>query len=166
MSKLLRRGMPILVIAAIAGAAFAATGASGASQKCVLRAQMNFIKGSMGAGNVSYRLTLRNAGSGLCVGSTTPGLQLKQGAGRNLPTHVRYRGRSSRLTIGKGGDVLSASTSLRFSPDIPGPGEPSHGPCEPKAYFVQVNFGSASYVGGIHPPTSVCEHGTMRGAGL
>jgi hypothetical protein len=166
MSKLLRRGVPILAIVAIAAAAFAATGASGAGKKCVLRAQMTFIKGSMGAGNVSYRLTLRNAGSGLCVGSTTPGLQLKTGIGHNLPTHVKYRGRSTRLSIGKGGDVLSASTSLRFSPDIPGPGEPSRGRCEPKAVFVKVNFGSASYIGGVHPPTSVCEHGTMRGAGL
>ena len=166
MSELLRRGIPTFVIAAIVGTAFAATGASGTPRKCVLSARMTVIKGSMGAGNVSYRLTLHNSGSGFCTGSTTPGLRLLRKNGAGLPTNVKYSGKSTRLTIGKGADVLSASEKLRFSPDIPGPGEPSHGPCEPKAFRVHVSFGSATAVGAVSPPTSVCEHGTMRSSGL
>jgi hypothetical protein len=166
MSKLLRRAVPIFVIAATVGAAFAATGASGSSSRCVLTAKMTLIKGSFGAGNVSYRLTLGNSGSGFCTGSTTPGLHLHGRNGAGLPTNVKYSGRSTRLTIGRGADVLSASEKLRFSPDIPGPGEPTRGACEPKAFKIHVNFGSASAVGAVSPPTSVCEHGTMRSSGL
>jgi hypothetical protein len=58
----------------------------------------------------------------------------------------------------------SAAATLRFSPDVPGPGEQQVGRCEPVAHTVRVSLaspGSGSLVATIAPPTSVCESGRM-----
>jgi hypothetical protein len=59
----------------------------------------------------------------------------------------------------------SKSARLRFSPDIPGRGEPKKGACEPKAYGVLVTLGSPAsgeLTASVKPPTSVCQHGQIR----
>jgi hypothetical protein len=56
-----------------------------------------------------------------------------------------------------------ASATARFSPDIPGPGEPQTKQCEPTAYKVRIGVppGGGSVVGPVTPPTPVCLHGSM-----
>ena len=63
----------------------------------------------------------------------------------------------------------SAAATLRFSPDVPGPGESTSGPCEQTAHTVRVTLaspGHGSLSGPISPPTAVCEHGSMTETNL
>jgi hypothetical protein len=57
----------------------------------------------------------------------------------------------------------TATATARFSPDVPGPGEPTTGPrCEPTAYLLRVRpNGGGTLKAPIRPPTPVCEHGGM-----
>lgn len=165
----MRRGALIAAAAAGAFATFGAGGvvASGAPGACApssLAAQMTVIKGSAGAGNIEYRLLLRNRGSAACTVSGHPALRLLGAAGAALPTHV------TPVTPGVTAALIalapgrSASATLRFSPDVPGTGEQSIGQCEPTAHRVRVTLaspGHGSVIGPILPATPVCEHGGM-----
>jgi hypothetical protein len=154
--------------AAAAFAAFATSGAaSGAPGACApssLAAQMNAIRGSAGAGNIEYRLLLRNTGSAACSVSGHPALRLLGASGRALPTHVTPipPGVTAALIALAPGHLASAT--LRFSPDVPGKGEQSTGQCEPTAHRVRVTLASPGHgtvTGPILPATPVCEHGGM-----
>ena len=96
---------------------------------------MSVIPDSRGAGNVEYRLTIRYHGPSVCTVSSHPQLRLIGAGGERLPTHVKEEGPRGIAVI-RLGEAVSAK--LRFSPDIPGPGEPAHGPCEPLAHEVSV----------------------------
>ena len=159
MRSVQRRAAAICVAAVAVAAAFAAASASGSGGGCQLAVRMTLINGSRGAGNVSYKLTLTNRGRRSCPVTNQPDLRLLGANGQNLPTKVIASGRAGSVLLKPG---KSASGKLRFSPDIPGPGEPKRGPCEPKAHSIKALGGSAGVVGPISPPTSVCEHGTMR----
>jgi hypothetical protein len=123
------------------------------------------IYGSAGAGGISYRLRLRNRSPRTCFVSGLAGLRLLSQGGRPLPTKVTPAFRPGltavRVVLRPG---HAAKADARFSPDIPGPGEPqTRGPCEPKAYRVRVTPppGVGTLVVPVLPPTSVCEHGGM-----
>ena len=123
------------------------------------------VAGSAGAGNILYNLRLRNRSSHTCFVSGLPGLQLIGRYGRRLPTHVMpsHPGALTavRVILRPGG--YSAATA-RFSPDIPGVGEPVSGRnCELAAYRVRVTVppGRTSLVVPVLPATPVCEHGGM-----
>lgn len=133
-----------------------------------LRARMAVIAGSAGAGSISYALTLRNASRAACVLSGRPGLRLRGLRGQSLPTRVNVSGAATAVLV-RLAPGASARTTLRFSPDVPGPGEQHPGACEPVAYSVSVSLpspGHGSLVAQITPPTSVCEHGAMVEANL
>jgi len=57
----------------------------------------------------------------------------------------------------------AARATARFSPDVPGPGEPvMRRQCEPTAYALRVSpSGGGRLRVAIREPTPVCEHGTM-----
>jgi Protein of unknown function (DUF4232) len=160
----------LIIGVAAAAAAFAATTGSGAAAPAACRpsqlhAKLAVVRGSAGAGNISYRLLLRNGSRSSCTVSGHPGLRLRGAAGRRLPTHLTAvppgAGTAALITLPPGG---SAAATLRFSPDVPGKGEQATGRCEPVAHSVRVTLaspGSGSLVGPIKPPTSVCEHGSM-----
>jgi uncharacterized protein DUF4232 len=121
------------------------------------------IPGSPGAGGISYMLRLRNRSSRTCFVSGLAGLRLLGKTGRPLPTKVTAAFRPGLTAVRV---VLRpghwAKAEARFSPDIPGPGEPqTTGPCEPKAYRVRITPppGGGTLVGPVSPPTPVCEHG-------
>jgi hypothetical protein len=123
------------------------------------------IPGSPGAGNISYLLRLRNRSAKTCFVSGLAQLRLLSNNGRPLPTKVvpvfRPGLTAVRVVLRPG---RSAKAEARFSPDIPGPGEPqTRGPCEPKAYRVRITPppGGGMLVGPVTPPTPVCEHGTI-----
>lgn len=162
MGHLLRRVVPVCATVAVIGAALAVTSASGSVPSCVaarVTVKMSVIKGSFGAGNVSYRLTLKNRGPGSCIISTYPALKLLRANGKGLPTKI-IRTQKAKTNLIPAGETAKAT--LRFSPDIPGKGEPARGACEPKAAKIRMTLSStSSAVGPIAPATSVCQHGTM-----
>jgi Protein of unknown function (DUF4232) len=124
------------------------------------------IPGSAGAGNIVYRLSLKNTSKSPCGVTGLPGLTLLDASGTKLPTHARFSGMPGALsavlvTLKPGG---TATLTARFSPDIPGPGEPVSGrACERTAYKLRVApSGGGSVVVPISPATPVCEHGGLQ----
>jgi len=160
----------VIGVAVTTAAVFAATASSGTAAPAAcgpsqLRATMAVVRGSAGAGNITYRLVLRNTSAKACAVSGHPALRLRGAGGRRLPTHMLVvppgAGTAALIALPPGG---AAAAALRFSPDVPGKGEQTTGPCEPVAHSVRVSLaspGSGSLVGPVRPPTSVCEHGTM-----
>jgi hypothetical protein len=155
-------------VVAAASAALAASGSGSTTPACAgtaLRGSFAAVAGSAGAGQISYNLRLRNRSSHACFVSGLPGLRLLGRYGNPLPTHVTPANRGAltavRVVLAPG--AYTAATA-RFSPDVPGPGEPVAGRmCEPKAYRARVSVpaGRGSLVVPLVPPTPVCEHGGM-----
>lgn len=149
-------------------AVLASTASPAAVQPCAanqLSGTFSVVNGSAGAGNIVYALRLRNRSSRTCFVSGLARLRLVGRTGRLLPTHVTPAFRPGltavRVVLRPG---QTAKAEARFSPDIPGPGEPqTTGPCEPKAYRVRITPppGGGTLVGPVLPPTPVCEHGGM-----
>ncbi|HVM56000.1 MAG TPA: DUF4232 domain-containing protein [Gaiellaceae bacterium] len=123
------------------------------------------VPGSPGAGQISYTLTVTNTSSSPCFVSGLPQLQLLDAGGGALPTNVTAAepgtGTAAKIVLQPGG---SAKSDARFSPDVPGQGEGQAGqPCEPVAHRLQVTApGGGTALVPITPPTSVCEHGSLR----
>jgi hypothetical protein len=160
----MRRLLLLLPFVLLAGGP-ASTAATSACTPADLHASMNVINGSGAAGHISYGVRLRNTSSSSCVVSGRPGLRLRGKHGHNLPTHVVAdhpgTGTAALITLAP---HKAAVAEARFSPDVPGTGEGTTGPCERTAYSVRVTLaspGSGSLVGGVHPPTPVCEHGRI-----
>jgi uncharacterized protein DUF4232 len=151
----------------IGAAVLALTGAP-AVKPCTanqLSGTFRAVPGSAGAGNIVYALRLRNRSSRTCFVSGLARLRLLGTTGRPLPTHVApaFRpGLTAVRVVLRPGQVARADA--RFSPDVPGPGEPvlAH-QCEPTAYRVRVHPspGGGTIVAPLSPPTPVCEHGGM-----
>lgn len=156
---------PVVVAAAVAASTASATTAitfCGGSQ---LSGSFSVIRGSAGAGNISYRLVLENVSKTQCSVTGLPQGRLLGKLEKPLPTHVRtaFPGALTaifvRLTPGR-----KAYATARFSPDVPAVGEPAAGKnCEPMSWFFRVadKGGGATKVK-VAPPTSVCEHGQLQ----
>jgi hypothetical protein len=158
-----------LLAATLAAAALAAS-SSGAAvvpacKAAALRGDFASIYGSAGAGSISYALRLTNSSAATCFVSGLPVVQLLGKTGKLLPSHSQpaFRGAGTAVMV-----VLkphaSAWASARFSPDVPGKGEPVQGrQCEPTAYKARVTVPPArgTVVAPVRPPTPVCEHGSM-----
>jgi hypothetical protein len=167
----LRALTPIGLGAAVALAlgSGAVASASSACTPAQLRAKMVVIRGSAGAGNIEYRVLLRNASTATCTVSGHVGLRLRGAQGQKLPTHVTAVPPGSLGVLVTLAPGRSAAATVRFSPDVPGPGETAIGPCEKTAHSVRVTLaspGSGSLIGPISPPTAVCEHGSMSETNL
>ena len=97
------------------------------------------VPGSAGAGNIVYRLTLRNRSTRSCSLTGLPVVTLLGRTGASLPTHgiAAHPGRLTAIlvTLSPG---RSAHATARFSPDVPGIGEHTMGACEPTAYRLRV----------------------------
>jgi uncharacterized protein DUF4232 len=127
------------------------------------------VRGSAGAGNIVYALRLRNVSHASCTVTGIPGVTLLDGRGRRLPTHPLPAQPGALtavlVTLAPG---RAAVATARFSPDVPGRGEPAAGRrCEPVAatLLVRPSGGGAVRVP-IRPRTSVCEHGRLSWTAL
>lgn len=120
------------------------------------------VAGSGGAGQVEYRLTLKNTSSTSCYVFGLPQAQLLSAGGSALPTHVAASQSGSsgtRILLAPG---HSAVTQARFSPSVAGQGDSQTGPCQPTASILRVTpDGGGTVDAPIKPPTSVCERGTL-----
>ncbi|HEY6053986.1 MAG TPA: DUF4232 domain-containing protein [Gaiellaceae bacterium] len=121
------------------------------------------VRGSAGAGQISYRLVLRNVSQRSCTLTGLPRVRLLGRRGKALPTAVRaeFPGALSAVlvTLAPG---ASARAEARFSPDVNGVGEQTNGPCEPKAYSLRVFApGGGSAVVPVVPATTVCSRGRL-----
>jgi uncharacterized protein DUF4232 len=162
------------VKAAAALAALAAVGATTAAGVAAaptalcpgsaLSGSFSAVRGSAGAGSITYLLVLRNRSPKQCAVSGIPELRLLGRAGNPLPTHVApARPGLATAVLVRLAPGAYASASARLSPDVPGPGEPVSGRlCEPTAYKLRVSArGGGTTVVPIVKPTPVCEHGSL-----
>lgn len=147
------------------GSGFTGTGSS-AVPRCHtsdLTGSFTVVQGSAGAGNIVYNIDLKNTSSHPCTVYGYPGMLLLDAQHKPLPTNVQRSSIVAKtyVTLIPNGD---ASASARFSPDIPGPGEPASGACEPTAAFTEITppDETTQLVTAVNPATSVCEHGSMQ----
>ena len=139
----------------------------------MLTGTFKVIPDSAGAGNIVYRLRVKNSSKATCGVTGLPALTLLDAAGREaaderaVQRHARNAQRGPRpLKPG-----ATATLTARFSPDVPGPGEPVSGrACERTAYKLRVApSGGGSVVVPISPADAglrarrVADHRLHRG---
>ncbi len=161
--------MRILVVIA-AALALVGAGAASARQSTAackgtqLTGAFTAVKGSAGAGNISYALVLRNRSAATCTFTGLPSARLLGKTGKPLPTHVKaaFPGALAAVLVRLAPGERTRATA-RFSPDVPGVGEPTQGTrCEAVAYRLRVTApGGGTVTVPIAPPTPVCEHGQL-----
>ena len=126
----------------------------------MLSGTFSVIPGSAGAGNIVYALRLRNHTTKTCFVSGLAGLRLLGKTGRALPTRVEPAFRPGltavRVVLRPG---ARAKATARFSPDVPGPGEPTRRRAV-RAHRLQGAGDPAARGGGtliapVSPPTPV-----------
>ncbi|HEY8645436.1 MAG TPA: DUF4232 domain-containing protein [Gaiellaceae bacterium] len=166
MGRIMKISLAALIVGAVAALSASTAFGHKTAVRCAgtqLAGRFAVVYGSAGAGNIVYKLTLKNISATPC---TVTGLPLGQLLGKTkakLSTHVRAA-HPSQLTAILVTLVPGSSTfaTARFSPDVPGTGEQMQGPCEPKAYWFRVRApGGGTTTVQVAPPTSVCEHGTL-----
>lgn len=141
------------------------TTTSAPAQSCTgvqLSGTFSEVAGSGGAGQVEYRLTLKNTSPTSCYVFGLPQAQLLTAGGAALPTHVaasQSGSSATRILLTPG---RSAVTTARFSPSVSGQGDSQSGACQPTASILRVTpDGGGTVSAPIKPPTSVCERGTL-----
>jgi hypothetical protein len=156
----------VLVAAAAAGSLAHHSDARSSAGFCKggdLTGRFAVIPGSAGAGNIVYALRLTNRSTTACAVTGTPIVSLRGKTGKRLPTRIRpaHPGAQTAVLVTLAPGRRTKATA-RFTPDVPGPGEPTSKQCEPKAFrlVVQANGGGTTNVP-IAPPTPVCVHGTL-----
>jgi hypothetical protein len=154
----------LAVLAAIAASAAPAARAIDAS--CTgrqLRGTFAVVPGSAGAGNIVYRLVLKNVSSVPCTVTGLPQGQLLGRKHNPLPTHVRPANPGALtavlVTLLPGQSTVATA---RFSPDVAGTGDSMSRRCQPVSYWFRVRGqGGGITIVPLKPPTSVCERGTL-----
>lgn len=121
------------------------------------------VAGSQGAGSELMNLTLTNTSGHACTIFGYPGMKLEDQNGNGQATTVT-RNRSMTPKTVTLADNGSASTTIHFGFDVPGPGEPTTGPCEPASYSLMITPPDETTqltapIGG--GPVTVCEKGTL-----
>jgi Domain of unknown function (DUF4232) len=122
------------------------------------------VANSAGAGNISYRLALKNISSTQCAVTGLPQGRLLGKTSNPLPTHI-IAGQPGALTavLVRLAPGHKAYATARFSPDVPGPGEHTLGQCEAKSWYLRVTAkGGGTTKVKVAPPTPVCEHGQLQ----
>jgi hypothetical protein len=162
MSRLLTLLVFATAVAATTASAGPAVAFCGGPQ---LSGSFSVIRGSAGAGNISYRLALKNVSNTQCSLTGLPQGRLLGKGGKPLPTHVTaaFPGALTAILV-RLPPGQKANATARFSPDVPGVGEPVAGrKCEPAAWFFRVvGQGGGTTKIKVAPPTSVCEHGQLQ----
>src|SRR5260221_8789006 len=137
----MRYAVLVAVVGAVVTCGSAGTATAPFCKGSQLVAAFTVVPNSAGAGNIVYRLRVTNTAAGACFVSGIPAGTLLGANGKALPTTVRAAkrgiGTAARIILLHGN---AARADARFSPDVPGPGEPVSGKaCEPKAFAFSVS---------------------------
>ena len=121
------------------------------------------VRGSAGAGHVSYVLKLENTSDSTCFVTGIPDVRLLEASGNPLPTHVSSahpgEALAAKVALAPG---ETAQAEARFSPDVTGVGDRQNGQCQPKAASLRVSpSGGGTLDVPVQPPTPVCEQGAL-----
>jgi hypothetical protein len=154
----------VLILAAISSSTAVARSDSSCSG-AQLKGSFSVVRGSAGAGNITYKLVLENVSNRMCTMTGLPEGRLLGSTGKALPTNVKaaFPGGLTAILVRLAPGATTFATA-RFSPDVPGQGEPTAGrKCEPTAWSFRVaGQGGGSTKVKLTPPTPVCEHGQLR----
>jgi hypothetical protein len=142
------------------------TGPTQAANACTgdaMSGSFSLVPGSAGAGQVVYRLRVKNASPVACFVSGFPKVQLLGSGGAELPTNETPdqpgTATAERVVLAPDG---AATADVRFSPDVPGTGDQTGSQCQPNATTLRVALGGAPLDVAVSPPTPVCERGTLQ----
>jgi hypothetical protein len=163
MKRMLAVSTLVLATAAASCASAATKDASCTGKQ--LAGTFKVVRGSAGAGNIVYALALKNISQSECTVTGLPQGRLLDKNGKALPTHVRaaFPGALTAVLVRLKPGVTTRATA-RFSPDVPGAGEPTAGrQCERTSYWFRVTAdGGGTTKVKLQPPTPVCEHGQLQ----
>ena len=148
----------------LGGSALASPAADEPCRGGALHGSFTAVPGSAGAGNIVYALKLQNVSQVGCTLTGLPRVRLVDRRHKPLPTHATaaHPGQLTAILVHVAPGSW-ASASARFSPDVPGPGEPVAGlNCERTAYALRIQAPAGGTVlVTMRPATPVCEHGGM-----
>jgi hypothetical protein len=144
------------------GATTTSTTSASACSASDLSGSFDEVQGSAGAGQITYRLAVKNTASSPCSVQGIPQVLLLGTSGAALPTTPSAEPGQSPGTnvVLQPGD--SAGADARFSPDVNGTGDNQQGKCQPTATVLRVTIGGGSLDAPVQPPTSVCERGSLH----
>jgi hypothetical protein len=156
--------LALVVLATATGATSALAHSDASCTGAQLAGTFNVVRGSAGAGNITYKLVLKNVSTRMCTLTGLPQGRLIGKTGKALPTHVRTAtpGMLTAILVRLAPGRTTFATA-RFSSDVPGTGEPTAGTkCEPTAWSFRVSGqGGGTTKVKLGPPTPVCEHGQL-----
>ena len=81
--------LTLVVVAAAIAATSAVAQSDAACTGAQLKGTFNAVRGSAGAGNITYKLVLKNVSTHMCTLTGLPHGRLLGRTGKALPTHVR-----------------------------------------------------------------------------
>ena len=125
---------------------------------------VSIVAGSAGAGHEEMGVNLKNNSGHTCTIFGYPGMMLQDqnGAGQATTVTRDHSATPTTVVLQNGG---MASAAVKFDFDMPGPGEPTTGNCEPPSYSLlitppdETSQLTAPIGGG---PVTVCEKGTLN----
>lgn len=162
----MRISLAALIVGAVAALSASAAFGHRTGAACTgaqLTGRFAAVQGSAGAGNIVYKLALKNTSSSTCTMTGLPQGQLLGKTKAKVPTHIRaaHAGQLTAILVTLAPGASTYATA-RFSPDVPGAGEQTLGQCEPKSYWLRVTApGGGTTTVKVLPPTPVCEKGTL-----
>jgi len=121
------------------------------------------VPDSQGAGHVAADVTLQNTSGHTCTVAGFPGVSLLASNDRTLPSYV-VKDNSVAVTTIKVAPGAFVHAEMRYSANVPGPGEPENGQCEPTTVHAQAQLpGDNAWVHiTLDNPTPVCEKGELQ----
>ncbi|MEY9929938.1 hypothetical protein ABH926_004580 [Catenulispora sp. GP43] len=121
------------------------------------------VPDSQGAGHVAADIAFQNTSSHTCTVAGFPGISLLASNDHSLPTNV-LKDNSVAVTTISVAPGAWVHAEMRYSPNIPGPGEPQNGQCEPMTVHAvaQLPGDSAWSRVTLDNPTTVCEKGELQ----
>lgn len=121
------------------------------------------IPDSQGAGHVAADIAFQNTSGHSCTVTGFPGVSLLASNDHPLPTNV-LKDNSAAITTVKVAPGAWVHSEMRYSPNVPGPGEPESGQCEPTTvHALALLPGDSKWTHvTLDNPTTVCEKGEVQ----
>ncbi|WP_370376543.1 DUF4232 domain-containing protein [Catenulispora sp. GAS73] len=121
------------------------------------------VPDSEGAGHVAADLTFQNTSAHSCTVAGFPGISLLASNDRTLPSYI-VKDNSAAVTTITVAPGAFVHAEMRYSPNVPGPGESQNGQCEPTTVHAQAQLPGDSAWAHItlDNPTPVCEKGELQ----